>query len=145
MYGWLVRIVVQRVFARLSAGDTSIAVCLLSEDSRLRFPGRGPFAGEHRSREAVARWYSRFAHFRPQFEIHDVLAGGPPWNIRASVHFTDRIGGPDDDTPYMNEGVCLFRLRWGKVTDERIFLDTQALADFFGTESAEEFFAGVDL
>ena len=140
MYGWLVKKVAQQTFARLAEGDPALATSLLADDVRFRFPGRHPFAADHRSKEDISQWLSRFAHFRPHCQIHDVVASGPPWNIRAAISWTDTIGDPDDD-PYVNEGVCLMRLRWGQVVEERVYLDTQAVADFFGTESPDEFFA----
>src|SRR3712207_2456154 len=126
MYGRLLKRVAHKVFSRLGEGATRFATALLAEDPRFRFPGRHPFAPG-----------------RPRFETQDVSASGPPGNIRAVVHFTDRIGASDDPNPDVNEGVCFMRMRWGRVVEERVFLDTQAVAECFGTESAEEFF--VDL
>lgn len=141
MYRWLIGRVTRRVYAGVAEGDLRFATALLAEDAHFRFPGRNPFAADHRSRHDISHWMQRFAHFRPQFEFHDVIASGPPWNIRACILFTDRIGDRDDPNPYVNEGVCFIRIRWGRVTEERVFLDTQAVADFFGTESPDEFFA----
>lgn len=140
MYGWLIKKVAQRAFARLGEGDPALARALLADDARFRFPGRHPFAADVRSKEDISRWLGRFAHFRPRFVIHDVVASGPPWNLRAAISWTDSIGDPAD-SPYVNEGVCLMRMRWGQVVEERVYVDTQAVADFFGTETAEEFFA----
>ena len=145
MYGWLLRLLLQSVFAGLGRGDASVASAFIADDAVFRFPGRNPFAADHRTKEEIQVWLRRFAHFRPHFEIHRVIANGPPWDIRGCMHFTDRIGDPTDPNPYVNEGVCLFRVRYGRVVEERVFLDTQALADFFGTESPEEFFADAAL
>lgn len=141
MYAWCVRKITTLAFSRLQAGDATFATSLLAEGVRFRFPGRNPFAAELTTKDDSQQWLQRFAHFRPEFVIHDVIASGMPWNIRASIHFTDRIGGPDDPDAYINEGVCMIRLRWGRVVEEKVFLDTQAVADFFGTETPDEFFA----
>ncbi len=142
MYGWLVKQLATSAFAGLREGDPTLATALLADDVQFRFPGRGPFAAQYASKSDSQRWLRRFAHFRPDFQIHDVVAGGPPWNIRACIYFTDRIGDPADEA-YVNEGVCFLRIRRGRVTEERVFLDTQAVADFFGTETPEEFFGDV--
>ena len=141
MYAWCVKRMTMLVFNRLHQGDASLATALLAEGVHFRFPGRHPFEAEYATKQDSKVWLERFAHFRPDFEIHNVIASGPPWNIRACIHFTDRIGGPDDPNAYVNEGVCLVRLRWGRIVEEKAFLDTQAVADFFGTESPDEFFA----
>lgn len=141
MYAWAVRVLSQRAFRRLGEGDAEFAACLLAEDVAFHFPGRNPFTADHRSKEESRRWLHRFAHFRPQFEIQDVIAAGPPWNVRAGIRFRDTIGDPRDGTPYVNEGVCWMQLRWGRVVRYEVFLDTQAVAEYFGTESPDEFFA----
>ena len=145
MYSWFLRQLLRWAFARLEHGDLGPLMAMYAPDGRFVFPGRSPFAADARSKEEVRTWLMRFAHFRPHFEIHDVIAAGPPWDIRGSMHFTDRIGDPSEPDPYVNEGVCLFRVRWGRVVEDRVFLDTQAVAEFFGTESSEEFFDGVAL
>jgi ketosteroid isomerase-like protein len=141
MYGWLIRSLARRAFQGLGQGDPSFLTTFLADDVEFHFPGRSPFAAHHHSKQASDQWLRRFAHFRPRFEIHEVIASGPPWDIRACIRFTDVIGDPSDPTPYVNEGVCLLTFRWGRVVSQRAFLDTQAVADFFGTESSEEFFA----
>lgn len=141
MYAWCVKKMTTLAFSRLQAGDATFATSLLADGVRFRFPGKNPFAAELSGKADNQEWLRRFAHFRPEFEIHDVIASGMPWDIRASIHFSDRIGAPDDPDAYCNEGVCIVRLRWGRVVEEKVFLDTQAVADFFGTETADEFFA----
>ena len=141
MYGWAVRTLSKRAFRRLGEGDAGFAASLLADDVVFHFPGRNPFTADHRSKEESRRWLDRFAHFRPQFVIRDVVAAGPPWRVRACVRFTDTIGDPREGTPYVNHGVCWSELRWGRVVRQEVFLDTQAVAEYFGTESPEEFFA----
>ena len=141
MYRRLLRKIAQHAFTALERGDTRWAEHMLSHDAHFQFPGRHPFAADHRRREDIEQWLARLAHFQPHFEVHDVVADGWPWDMRACVHFTDRIGDPTEVTPYVNEGVCWSRLRWGRIVEQKIFLDTQAVADFFGSESPEEFFS----
>lgn len=141
MYGWIVKRLAASAFEGLREGDARFATALLAEDVQFRFPGRHPFAAQFATKADSRQWLLRFAHFRPDFDIHDVVVGGPPWNIRACIYFTDRIGAPDDGSAYVNEGICFLRLRRGRVVEGRIFLDTQAVAEFFGTETPEEFFA----
>jgi ketosteroid isomerase-like protein len=145
MYAWCVKKVTSLAFSRLQAGDASFATALLADRVQFQFPGKHPFAAALSTKADSSEWFRRFAHFRPEFEIHDVIVSGMPWNMRAAIHFTDKIGGPDDVDAYCNEGVCLVRLRWGRVTQEKVFLDTQAVAEFFGTETPDEFFADVAL
>jgi ketosteroid isomerase-like protein len=80
--------------------------------------------------EQIGRsWFERFARLRPQVEVMDVIASGPPWNMRVAVRFRDRITLPDGST-YKNEGMQYLRLRWGRVRLDQIFVDTYAVARF---------------
>ena len=128
MYSWLVGRVAAFLIGRLNAGDPRPIVRMFARDGVLVFPGRSSFAGEHRGRPAVTAWFERFVALRPRFEIHDVGAAGPPWNLRAYVHFTDRIELPDGGPSYVNHGVIRLRMRWGFVVEDRTYLDTQAVA-----------------
>ena len=129
MYSWLVGRVAGFLISRLNAGDPRPIVRMFARDGLLVFPGRSSFAGEHRGREQIAAWFDRFAGLGPQFEVHDVGAAGPPWNLRAYVHFTDRIAVPGSGADYVNHGVIRLRLRWGFVVEDRTYLDTQKVAE----------------
>jgi ketosteroid isomerase-like protein len=112
----------------LNNGDVSGALGMFSPRARFVFPGSHSFAADLTNPADIRAWFDRFVALGPQFEIHDVLASGPPWNMRVAVRFTDRIqlsGGGR----YENSGMQYLRLRWGRVHLDQIFLDTQALAE----------------
>ena len=93
-------------------------------DAEFVFPGQHSFAADLHSRPPIEQWIRRFAALRPDYEITDVVVGGPPWNTRIALRFRDRIG-----SDYENEGMQYMKLRWGRVVHERIFLDTQKIAE----------------
>jgi ketosteroid isomerase-like protein len=128
MYAWLVGFLVRRGFRKLNAGDTSGALDMFAPDAHFVFPGRHSFAADLSDPEQIRAWFERFVGLSPHFEIVDVIASGPPWNMRVGVRFSDRIALPDG-REYRNEGMQYVRLRWGRVRLDRIFLDTQAVAD----------------
>lgn len=127
MYSWVVGRVVRRGFARLNAGDVQSTVGMFERDARFVFPGRHSFAADTTDRAEIEAWFARFVGLGPTFEIEDVLAAGPPWNMRVVVRFTDRIAL--GDRSYENHGVQYLRMRWGRVRLDRIYLDTQLLAE----------------
>jgi ketosteroid isomerase-like protein len=128
MYAWLVGLLVRRGFRRINAGDVSGALDMFASDAHFFFPGRHSFAADLRDPEQIRAWFERFVGLGPHFEIADVIASGPPWNMRVGVRFSDRIALPDGGE-YRNEGMQYARIRWGRVRLDRIFLDTQAVAD----------------
>lgn len=128
MYSWIVGRVVRRLFARLSAGDPEPVLRAFAPGARLVFPGDSSFATDTRDRAEIEAWFRRFVSFGPNFEVHDVVVSGPPWNMRAGVRFTDRMTPPGGGS-YENDGMQYLRLRWGRVTEDRVHLDTQLVAE----------------
>lgn len=128
MYAWLVGLVIRRGFRTLNAGDPSGALNMFAPDARFIFPGRHSFAADFDDPDRIRAWFERFVALGPHFVIADVLVSGPPWDMRVAVRFADRIAFPDGGH-YENEGMQYLRLRWGRVRLDRIFLDTQAVAD----------------
>jgi hypothetical protein len=129
MYSWIVRRVLRAQIRRLNAADPTL-VEGFSKDARLVFPGGSSFAGDHHPKHEIEAWFKRFLELGPHFELHEVGVAGPPWNMRVFFRFTDRIrvgdGGPD----YQNEGMEFLRIRWGKIREQRVYLDTERVEDF---------------
>jgi ketosteroid isomerase-like protein len=128
MYAWLVGMIVRRGFRKLNAGDVSGALQMFAPDAHFFFPGRHSFTADLRDHDQIQAWFDRFVALGPHFEIADVIASGPPWNMRVAVRFADRIEFANGNR-YENEGMQYLRLRWGRIRLDRIFLDTQAVAD----------------
>jgi ketosteroid isomerase-like protein len=127
MYSWLVGRIVRRSFAQFNEGNIDAILASFGEGARFVFPGDHSFAADTGDPDAISAWFTRFVALGPHFAIEDVLACGPPWNMRVAVRFDDRVGLASGRT-YQNQGMQYLRMRWGKVQLDRIFLDTQALA-----------------
>jgi ketosteroid isomerase-like protein len=128
MYSWIVGRVVQFLVGRLNAADVGTIMRTFSEDAHLVFPGTSSFAGDHHGKPAIEAWLNRFLALRPSFRAHDVAVAGPPWNMRVCFRFTDRIPIPDGGE-YENEGMEYLRIRWGRTLEQRVYLDTEKVAD----------------
>ncbi len=65
--------------------------------------------------------------FRPQFTVHEVVVKGPPWNTRVCTRGEVRMelatGGV-----YVNQWCQFVHLSWGRIQEDRIYLDTQLVA-----------------
>ena len=128
MYAWVVRKIFEGLIARLNRGDIALIERTLAPDVVLVFAGRSSFAGEHRGKPAVVAWFRRFVALEPHYAIHDVTVAGPPWSMRIGVLFSDRIplpGGGD----YRNAGMEYVRMRWGRLEEIRVHLDTEKVAE----------------
>jgi ketosteroid isomerase-like protein len=128
MYSWTVRQALRRLEKQLNAGEVDKLMTAFADDALLVFPGDNSFAGDHRGKAAIRAWLERFVALRPDFKLHDVAAAGPPWNMRIAFRFSDHITAPDG-FEYRNTGAEWMRLRWGKVVEQRVALDTQKVAE----------------
>jgi ketosteroid isomerase-like protein len=129
MYSWIVGWVVRRLFAQLSAGDVEPVLRAFSRDGHFVFPGDSSFAADTRDHAEIEAWFRRFVALAPHFEIHDVVVSGPPWDMRAAVRFTDRFPMPAGGGEYVNHGMQYLRLSWGRVTEDRLHVDTARVAE----------------
>jgi ketosteroid isomerase-like protein len=129
MYSWITGRVVRALIKRLNAGETETIMRMFADDAHFCFPGRSSFAGDHHGKLQIGAWFDRFVGLGPSLVVHDVAAAGPPWNIRVLFRFSDRIPLPDGGE-YENEGMEYMRIRWGKVREQRIYLDTEKVAEF---------------
>ena len=128
MYSWIVKQVLGALLGRLNAGDIRPVLWTYAPDARLVFPGRSSFAGDHRGKREIDAWLRRFVGLGPTFSLHDVAVAGFPWNMRVLFRFSDRIPIPGGGE-YANEGMEYLRLRRGRIAEQYVYLDTEAVAD----------------
>jgi ketosteroid isomerase-like protein len=127
MFTWLVSRLIRRRFDKLSAGDARPVVRSFGDGARFTFPGEHSWALDTTDRTHIAAWFERFAAQRPQFVIEDVVAHGPPWNLRVYTRGRDRIDLADG-IAYENRWVQYARVSWAKMREDRVYLDTQRVA-----------------
>ena len=125
MLSWLVAQYVRYNVRRLLRGDVDGLARQFGADAELIFPGRSSFSGRFTGRAQIAAWLRRFVALRPEYIVRDVLVSGPPWNMRVAYHVSDRIGAH-----YSNEAVVWLRLRWLHAVQQRVFLDTERVAEW---------------
>ena len=128
MYRALVRTIVRRTYADVTAATYDRVVDGFASDALLVMLGEHPFAGERRGREVIRAWFRDVFALFPDFRLAaaEVIASGPPWNATVATRF--RVSGTfPDGAPYRNEGMQFLRLRWGRVLEDRLYEDTQHL------------------
>jgi ketosteroid isomerase-like protein len=125
LYHLAVRRLLRRTFTRLNDGEWRDALKQAAPDVHHVFAGDHPLGGERHSREAVGRWFERVYRLVPiDIEVRNVASRGWPWNTVASVEWVDQVR-PAAGEPYAQYGSHWLRVRWGKVTEIRAYLDTQ--------------------
>jgi ketosteroid isomerase-like protein len=128
MYRRLVAREVRKRFADMSRGDTAAVLQFFAHDAHFHYPGDHALAGDHHPKEAIVAWFDRaWSIFGFDFEVHDVLVAGPLWRTRVATRFTGR-GPTPDGRVFVNPGMQYGVIRWGRVHEDRIHLDTQLVA-----------------
>lgn len=125
MYHALVRRQVRRTFAALNQGDAEPALAGLAERFDHRFAGDHALGGRRQTRPAMRLWFERLFRLNHSlaFELQHVAVSGPPWNTTALAQWTDRAHLADGGD-YINSGVHVIRMRWGKIVALHAYLDT---------------------
>ncbi len=123
-YDAVVRGKVLRSFEHLNRGDASVALGLMDDKVRYRFEGEHALGGERISRKGMELWFSRlFRLLRSRFVLRSIKVTGWPWATTVYTVFDDHVT-PMVGTPYVNHGVQIADLRWGKAVRIRTFIDT---------------------
>jgi len=128
MYHRIVKQIVLQNFERLSQGDYESMLKGMSPSITHTFSGQHTLGGTRHSVPAMREWFSRLFRLFPglNFEIRSVAVSGWPWMTTIAVEWTDRAT-PADGSAYVNEGMHLIKMRWGKVVYLRAYLDTAVL------------------
>src|SRR6266498_3886304 len=114
-----------------SVRATTSTLFLMSEPRfEHRFAGEHSLGGTRTSTTKMRHWFERLYRLFPnlRFERHSIAVSGGPWDTTVVVEWTDRAT-PADGTDYVNSGVHVIRMRWGKVVSIHAYLDTQVLID----------------
>jgi ketosteroid isomerase-like protein len=129
MYHQIVKRQVRRGFQALSAGKYDVVLQQFAPRVFFSFAGDHALSGERHGVAAVREWFQKLFRFFPglQFEIHDVVVSGWPGNTVIATRFSVRAT-LSDGRAYRNDGMQYARLRWGRIVEDHIYEDTQALA-----------------
>ena len=130
MYHMIIKRRVSSIFERLNKGDYEYTLSGAGTTIEHRFAGEHSLGGRRTSTTTIRYWFERLFRLFPNlhFETHSIAASGGPWDTTVVVEWTDRAT-PADGNDYVNSGVHVIRIRWGKVVSIHAYLDTQVLID----------------
>jgi ketosteroid isomerase-like protein len=122
----------RRDVQRLNEGDYGSLLGNYAEDALLRFnDGPHRFAGEHRGKAAIERFFQDFVAAGVHGELKGLWVAGPPWALTLAARFDDEASAPDGERLYENQAAMVVRTRWGKIVEhEDFFADTARILAF---------------
>ena len=130
MLSLLAGLMLRRAIRRVNEGDIGPMLDGYAKDAVLVFPGENSWGGEHRGRDAIKTFLERFARVGLQFQAHEIMVSGWPWRATMCVVFSDHAKDANGSIVYENHGVIYARTRWGKITYQEDFEDTDKVAAF---------------
>lgn len=127
MYHWIFKARLRDAFRNINQGRFDLIVPQFSVQHEHTFYGDHALGGTRNRLEETREWYERLARLFPdlKFEIVDIVSKGWPWDTVAAVEWIDHF--TVDGKPMSNQGVHMFRFRWGRCTSLRVYCDTQRL------------------
>jgi ketosteroid isomerase-like protein len=130
MFSYLATLMIRRALRHHQDRDVDALLKFYADDVRFVFPGSSSWAGDFRGKEAVATWLGRFHAAGLKMEVHEILAGGWPWNMTVCIRITDNCRSPTGELVYENRAVLFGRVRWGKIAFYEVYEDTEKVAAF---------------
>lgn len=123
IYRWFVRKQSLALWERLS--DQRIDEIPLAHDVHFVYLGDHELAADIHGAEAERAWLRELFRRLPnlRFEVEDMIIEGGPWSTRVATRYAATRNGE-----VVYRGINFVRVVWGKVVEERILPDTQALA-----------------
>jgi ketosteroid isomerase-like protein len=117
MYHFIVRRTIKRMFDCLSSGDYETTLKGISPSITHIFSGTHSLGGTRHSVETMRRWFERLYRLTPDlnFEVKNIAVTGYPWDTTIAVEWVDSANLLDG-SKYVNEGVHIIKMQWGKVT-----------------------------
>ncbi len=121
---------IRSCFDALSSGDVTPMADRLADDCVLEFPGR-TFGGRHQGKRKIViflRQNQRLFRDGLRFTVHWAAVAGD----RAIAQWTN-AGTTKTGVEYANRGVTVFRLDGETICEIQDYLDTERIAETWGT------------
>ena len=128
MYHSAVKRLSRKTYRALSRGDYEQVMRSFAPDAVLAFAGDHELGGTFHGVDEIRGWFERLYQIFPDLHLEPerIVVAGPPWNTWVTIRFRVAATLPSGAS-YANEGMQLLNIRWGRVLEDRLVEDTQAL------------------
>lgn len=129
IYSAIVEKLVRKVFLAVQNHDyDQVLDGISSTNLTHRFAGPNSLGGVRHDKFALEKWFRRVGQVLPElkFEVNDVIVHGGPWNTTVIARWIATCNLKNGDH-YVNHGIHVIKLRWGKAYDFDVYEDTFAV------------------
>jgi ketosteroid isomerase-like protein len=130
IYGYIVKKKIQETFDHVNNHRWEKAVEAVAPHIHHRVSGTHALGGERHDKKALLRWFKRLGSVQPklQIKVNNIWVNGWPGNTTVFVQW-DGSATLLNGEAYVNRGLHVFNLRWGKVYSLEEFQDSEAAAN----------------
>lgn len=121
---------IRRNVQKVNNGDIGPMLSGYAGDATLVFPGEHSWGGEYRGKERIREFLQRCVDSGIQFNVEEIVVDGWPWNTSICVRLSDEAKAPDGRVVYANRAMIFAKIRWGKITFQEDYEDTQRVVEF---------------
>lgn len=138
IYSSIVRMKIRQTFDHVNNHRWDEALETVASKVHHRVSGAHALGGERHDKDSVRRWFERLGRVLPNFHITvtDATVKGWPWNSKVFAQWDGKATLLNSEASYINRGLHVFTLRWGKVYALEEFQDSQAAARGLAAQSA---------
>jgi len=138
IYSYIVKKRIKQTFDHVNNHNWDEAVKAVSSHVQHRVSGSHALGGERHSKEALRIWFERLGRVLSTLHINvnNIWVNGWPWNTTVFVQWDGTATLLNGNSSYVNRGLHVFTLRWGKVYALEEFQDSQAAACGLAAQAA---------
>lgn len=131
LYSYIVKKKIKQTFDHVNNHRWDDALKAVSPHVYHRVSGNHALGGVRHDKDGMLSWFERFGRVLPnlRIKVNHIWVNGWPWDTTVFVQWDATSTLLDGDSPYVNRGLHVFGLRWGKVYSLEEFQDSQAAAD----------------
>ena len=137
-YSYIVEKEIRKTFDHVNNHRWVEAVKAVAPHVHHRVSGTHALAGERHDKEALRRWFERLGRVLPtlQITVNNIWVNGWPWHTTVFAQWDGTATLLNGDASYVNRGLHVFTLRWGRVYALEEFQDSQAAARGLAAQAA---------
>ena len=138
LYSYVVKKSIRQSFDHVNNHDWGGVLKAVAPNVHHRLPGAHSLGGERHDKEALRRWFERLGRVLPNLHIkvNNVRVKGWPWNTTVFAKWDGTATLLNGDASYVNRGLHVFTLCWGKVYAIDEFQDSQEVARGLAAQAA---------
>jgi len=137
IYNYIVKKKIQQTFDDVNNHRWAEAVKAAVPHVHHRVSGAQALGGERHTREDLRRWLERVGRVLPNLhmKVNNIWVKGWPWHTTVFAQWDGTATLLNGDSSYLNRGLHMFTLRWGRLYALEEFHDSEEVARALATQA----------